>query len=178
MGMAIMPAIQTGGVAVAKAMPGLMNTVSKYSPSAARLMKKLTGSSTPQELAAAISKAGNGMQAQGFMFNALKAGVTPEMISAAVPLLGAEDMAMLNAHHIEHVKLARQAVNDSTLKVNDPKALIAPQAEDVVQIERVCRSLSITSLELVDAIVAFRTLSPQAVTDYRAWMTATGKPMK
>lgn len=178
MGMAIMPAIKLGGAAVAKAMPGLMNTVSKFSPSAAKTMAKLTGSSSPQELAAAISKTGNGMQAQGFMFNALKAGVTPEMIAAAVPLLGAEDMVMLNAHHVEHVRLARQAVTDSTIKVNDPKSLVAPQAEDVVQIESVCRSLSISSLELVDAIVAFRTLSPQAITDYRAWMTATGKPMK
>lgn len=175
--MAIMPAIQTGGMAVAKSMPGLMSTISKYSPTAAKLMAKFSGNASPQELAASIAKTGNGMQAQGFLFNAVKAGVTPEMISGAVPLLGQEDLAMLMAHHVEHVKLARKAVSEAVIRVNDPVEVIPPSAEDVLQIESTCRSLAISSLELTDVIVAMHTLAPQAITDYRAWMTKTKKPM-
>lgn len=176
MAMAILPAVVSGGRTVASAMPSLIKTVKQYAPSAYRQLTNLTGSKSPVDLASNIAKTGNGMQAQGLMFNALAAGVPIEMVNGAVPVLSEADLQMMAKHHVEYVKAERAAVDATRISVaSSVQDVVAPSAEVVNRIEGTCKTLGITSLQMAELIVAFETTKSTDIGQYQAYWKKVGK---
>lgn len=176
MAISVLPAVARSGVAVARQMPGLITRMTKYTPSVASALSKLTGSTTPAALAKAISEGGNGMQAQALIMNAVRAGATPEFIRGAVPLLGPLDMTQLAAHHVEYAQRSRGASDAVAL----PHPVIAgeappPSAEVVRAIELTCDDLNVSSDRLIDIIATFKSLTSADVLAYKKYMMKIGR---
>lgn len=173
MGMLIMPAIQAGTAVVARSMPALANAAKRYSGTAFAALGALTGSKDPVALAQSIATSRNGMQAQAYMYNAVQAGVSLEMIASAVPMLTSADMDMLRAYHVEHHQRAANAVSAAAVVVPGDDVVTPPSPEIILSIKKLCGLLTLSLADLEEVLIAVHTVTPIHTRQLARWQASS-----
>lgn len=174
MAFALLPAIQASGAVVARALPSLAKAAKNFAPTAYSQLAKYTGSKDPMALAQSIATNRNGMQASAYLMNAVKAGITLEMISSSVPLLSQVDMDMLREHHATYTMMARNAVSAAAVIVPTTKEVEPPSAEVIVAIKQFTKLFNLSLLDMTDMITTIHTVTPAHILQLTAWQAKTG----
>lgn len=177
MATALIPVLRAGGTAAIQALPGVIDAVKKNAPAAyekvSDLVGKGSGGKTAEQVAVAVVGRKDKFGAQALLEVMMRSGVDPAVITAAAPMISREELASLVVHFRDIDKIERAAASASVPVIEGAPDEVF--AHDNMHIVRVCRSLGISSDQLLDLLVLIKTRGPEQIKRYQTFEFASGR---